>query len=560
MKPARIHYVAVLAIFLLATAVAWTSLLEAGGPHASTWRLLSSAQLFERQGRVVKAVELYQQILRAEPGHNWAATRLAKIRAAAQVTLRATQPKQKAKSIKTRIAEATAPAKAKQAAQEPKPAQLAATASSKLEQKATPIRTTIANTVATLKTRRRKSENGASSAETTQRPLAKTRQALSQAGERIKNLRPVASAVPSKPKLANSIPSKPQISSTAKSITTVSKESPTVATAEPVAEVTSATETRNQNVIVTRTITAWDRIREKITPRPKTAAGGPKPAAISMWQSLRNSLKKSRDNLALKLGRKPKVTDTVTKVEEPQPAAVTVVKPDQAASTAKPVAKVAPNRPSNRPPVIPPVSSQETIFTASETLSAKPDEANARAVLIEAVEVAPDVEASLAAYMLGTRASGHPEVMSALGEQLSARTGIARVHMAEAMLRLDGNHVTATDALVGLLSDEEPQVRMMAALAMQSATVTQKERCISTLIKVLQDTDSEVRAAAALALGGYGPAAKAALPALVRLVHDENVDTARAAGIALQCVAPPPASAQVDTRVTPVSAGADHGQ
>ena len=333
-----------------------------------------------------------------------------------------------------------------------------------------------------------------------------------------------------------------------------------MATAEPVAEVTSATETRNQNVIVTRAITAWDRIREKITQRPKTAAGDPKPAAIPMWQSLRNSLKRSRDNLALKLGRKPKVTDTVTKVEEPQPAAVTVVKPDQAASTAKPVAKVAPNRPSNRPPVIPPVSSLETIYTASETLSEKPDDANARAVLIEAVEVAPDVEASLAAYMLGTRASGHPEVMSALGEQLSARTGIARVHMAEAMLRLDGNHVTATDTLVGLLSDEEPQVRMMAALAMQSATVTQKERCISTLIKVLQDTDSEVRAAAALALGGYGPAAKAALPALVRLVHDENVDTARAAGIALQCVAPPPASAQVDTRVTPVSAGADHGQ
>ena len=108
MKPARIHYVAVLAIFLLATAVAWTSLLEARGPHASTWRLMRSAQLFERQGRVVKAVELYQQILRVEPGHNWAATRLAKIRAAAEVTLRATQPKQKALSL-IHISEPTRP-------------------------------------------------------------------------------------------------------------------------------------------------------------------------------------------------------------------------------------------------------------------------------------------------------------------------------------------------------------------------------------------------------------------------------------------------------------------
>jgi HEAT repeat protein len=133
--------------------------------------------------------------------------------------------------------------------------------------------------------------------------------------------------------------------------------------------------------------------------------------------------------------------------------------------------------------------------------------------------------------------------------------------MAEAMLRLDGNHVTATDTLVGMVSSKaNTEERMMAAFAMQSATVVQRERCISTLIKALDDSESDVRAAAALTLGAYGPSAKTALPELVRLVHDENEDTARAAGIALQCIEPPPASAQVDTRVTPVSAGADHGQ
>jgi HEAT repeat protein len=133
--------------------------------------------------------------------------------------------------------------------------------------------------------------------------------------------------------------------------------------------------------------------------------------------------------------------------------------------------------------------------------------------------------------------------------------------MAEAMLRLDGNHVTATDSLVGLLSASDPEVRMLAAFAMQSATTVQRPRCISTLIRVLEDTDSEVRAAAALTLGGYGSSAKAALPVLVRLVHDENVDTARAAGVALQCISPPSAAAtQVDTRVTPVAAGVDHGK
>jgi hypothetical protein len=275
-----------------------------------------------------------------------------------------------------------------------------------------------------------------------------------------------------------------------------------------------------------------------------------------MWQRLSNSLKRARDNVALKLGRQPKALETVAKVEDPKRDAVALVTPDQAGSTDRPVEKVAPNRRTE----IPPVSTAEKIYTASRTLEARPDDTGARAVLIEAVGMAPDVEASLAAYMLGTRASGHPEVMSALGEQLSARTGIARVHMAEAMLRMDSNHVTATDTLVGMLSAPEPKVRMIAAIAMQSATVTQRERCVSTLIKVLEDTDSEVRAAAALVLGGYGPAAKAAIPALVRLVYDENVDTARAAGVALQCISPPSATTQVDTRVTPVAAEADHGK
>ena len=593
MKPAGIRYVVLLAIFLLATALAWTSLLEARGPKVSTSRLMRSARLFEQQGRVLNAVELYRRVLRAEPDHLQAATRLAQMRAAAEAVLRATVPKSAARVAKVTLVEAVKPIEPAAPA-ETVPAR--EPVGTRVAKETELIRTRIASAVAKLKTERPKDNDGAASAGSPSKSgpqprLLKTQKALAQAASRIRSLRPTESAVPPRLKLPNRLPLKPQLSSsgrsirtnvasvpqkqveptplqpqqpqqptpqdpsTPKTITKVAKETPTVVSVEP----TTATDLQNSNTIVTRIRTAWARIRERFAAKPETESEkDPKPAAIPMWQRLSNSLKRARDNVALELGRQPKALEAVAKVEDPKRDAVALVTPDQAGSTDKPVEKVAPNRRTE----IPLVSTSEKIYTASRILEARPDDADARAVLIEAVGMAPDVEASLAAYMLGTRASGHPEVMSALGEQLSARTGIARVHMAEAMLRVDSNHVTATDTLVGMLSAPEPKVRMMAAFAMQSATatVTQRERCVSTLIKVLEDTDSEVRAAAALVLGGYGPAAKAAIPALVRLAYDENVDTARAAGVALQCISPPSATTQVDTRVTPVAAGADHGK
>tara|TARA_A100001037_G_C14758869_1_gene460923 strand:- start:92 stop:616 length:525 start_codon:yes stop_codon:yes gene_type:complete len=153
------------------------------------------------------------------------------------------------------------------------------------------------------------------------------------------------------------------------------------------------------------------------------------------------------------------------------------------------------------------------------------------------VSSAPDFEAALAAYTLGTRAKGHADIMEALGQQLLLRGEVAKVHMAEAMLRFDGNHATATESLVKLTASEDKRVRMLAAFSMQNATKVQRERCITVLIKVLKDEDSDVRASAALALGAFGPSAKRAIPAIVTVIHDVDPGTARAAGVALQCVA-----------------------
>jgi len=195
------------------------------------------------------------------------------------------------------------------------------------------------------------------------------------------------------------------------------------------------------------------------------------------------------------------------------------------------------------------MSPSEKAAKGHQSLVPRPDDAGAVTLLVDAVTYTPDAESALAAYMLGTRTTGQDMVMASLGEQLGVRKGFARVHVAEAMLRLDGNHAVATDALIELVSSSEKDVRMMAALAMQSAAATQRDRCIQVLILLLSDGDSELRAVAALALGGYGMSAKVAVPALMQLVRDENADAARAAGVALRCVFPEPVAPISSTSV-----------
>ncbi|GIS62943.1 MAG: hypothetical protein CM1200mP2_51680 [Planctomycetaceae bacterium] len=96
-------------------------------------------------------------------------------------------------------------------------------------------------------------------------------------------------------------------------------------------------------------------------------------------------------------------------------------------------------------------------------------------LLVDAVRFTPDAESALAAYMMGTRTTGQDAVVFSLEEQLAVRKGFARVHVAEALLRIDGTHVAATDALVELVSAPEKEVRVLAVLAMQSAVETQRD-------------------------------------------------------------------------------------
>jgi len=584
MKPAGIRYVTLLAIFLLASALAWTSLIEARGPAVSASRLMNSARLFEKQGRSSKAVELYRRVLRAEPGHTGATAALVNMRAKAVAVLRSTEMKPQSTS-KITLVEAVKPIRKTQSAE---PAVVRESVGTRLQRKSRSIGSGISGRVAGLIPARRKTEvtegsDAATSAAIPKRTFPKTREVLSEVGKRLRGDRRRSAATPPVVESAPSVESLPLIPPTdpasvpvpavkvilpdvpvdadAGTIKEIARtpESVPVPVAVPVAVATPAAEPESiesvpvDNRVAARTRSAWGKIRERFAAKAESETT-PRSAKTPLWTRLGESLKRTRERLAMELGLKS--TAAVDAVDAVEPETVSEVKSENPVLVVtEPKVAIA-----NPAAVIPAKSMAERIGDAAAILAVDANDAAARKVLVDAVSTSPDVEASLAAYMLGTRASGYPDVMTALGEQMSVRTGMARVHMAEAMLQLDGNHVAATDTLVVMVSSKEMEVRMMSAFAMQSATVDQRERCISALIKALDDSESDVRAAAALTLGSYGPVAKAALPELVRLVHDENVDTGRAAGVALQCIEPPPGSAQVDTRVTPVAAEADQGQ
>ncbi|GIS62944.1 MAG: hypothetical protein CM1200mP2_51690 [Planctomycetaceae bacterium] len=81
MKTAGFQYINVLGISLLVTAFAWTSLLGARDTGLSVPRMMKAARLFERQGRQLKAAEMYRRVLRVAPGNAYAAQRLKALRA-----------------------------------------------------------------------------------------------------------------------------------------------------------------------------------------------------------------------------------------------------------------------------------------------------------------------------------------------------------------------------------------------------------------------------------------------------------------------------------------------
>jgi len=157
----------------------------------------------------------------------------------------------------------------------------------------------------------------------------------------------------------------------------------------------------------------------------------------------------------------------------------------------------------------------------------------------------------LACYLLGKCGSTARSALPGLESQLNraADPGL-QLHAAEAIVRIDGTRESARNTLRGLLKNPDAQVRWLAAFAMQDVGAVERGSCVKELVAALGDDDARVRSASALTLGGYGADAREAVSVLRRQADGADADAARAATIALMCIASsePPTSSSIPSR------------
>ncbi len=85
--------------------------------------------------------------------------------------------------------------------------------------------------------------------------------------------------------------------------------------------------------------------------------------------------------------------------------------------------------------------------------------------------------------------------------------------------------------------DTSPSVRWSAAVALGKIGPDAKA-AVPALIEALKDENSEMRRRVAVALGNIGPDAKAAVPALIEALKDENKNVRDSAAVALGTLGP----------------------
>jgi HEAT repeat protein len=87
--------------------------------------------------------------------------------------------------------------------------------------------------------------------------------------------------------------------------------------------------------------------------------------------------------------------------------------------------------------------------------------------------------------------------------------------------------------LVQALQTDNPDVRFEAAAALADMTDVRREEAVAVLAQALRDSDSRVQACAVKALASMGASARAAGPALRRVLRDTDSLLARPAAVAL---------------------------
>jgi hypothetical protein len=147
-----------------------------------------------------------------------------------------------------------------------------------------------------------------------------------------------------------------------------------------------------------------------------------------------------------------------------------------------------------------------------------------------------DEVSQMACYMLGRIGTEAMDAASELTTLRDAQRGLTSLHAAEALIRIAPHDTASVDMLMSATREGDQQERWFATVALGSAGEPQRETVVETLTAALQDVSAEVRAAAALSLGGLGEYAQKARPALEQIAFNDTPEVQDAAATALACL------------------------
>ncbi|MFV0445263.1 MAG: hypothetical protein ACK5Q5_16930 [Planctomycetaceae bacterium] len=156
--------------------------------------------------------------------------------------------------------------------------------------------------------------------------------------------------------------------------------------------------------------------------------------------------------------------------------------------------------------------------------------------LLRLMQTGDQETVQFAAYALGSMGPKALPAAPALRTERERFSGATRVHVAEALTRIDAFDQASVEVLMYGLQNPETHVRWLSALALGEVQPRYATVVMPSLIGALMDTDPEVRSAVALTIGGFGKAAESAIPELQSRATLDAPSVQEAAQTALACI------------------------
>lgn len=143
----------------------------------------------------------------------------------------------------------------------------------------------------------------------------------------------------------------------------------------------------------------------------------------------------------------------------------------------------------------------------------------------------------LACYFLGELGpAGEPAATQLREVRDSAESETTAILAAEALAKIEPEQRESIDHLIQATRSTEKESRLLAAITLADIDGSHSDAIVTALARMLDDENLEVRSAAALSLGGLGPAAVECTPKLEELALGDVPEVSDAARIALQCI------------------------